>query len=409
MRPSKRRGDNKDRTRFAQMVSRALRQAGKTCPIRYDSEGFRLLIEDRAGDPDSLNLGNAYTEYRAAPPGQRMSALQPYIRNFLQLSGVNPNDIPAGEVVPRLLPKVRRRVRYGLADLLGSQRDPPLPTPPYRVLTEHLAVGLVVDFPDSVLEIDGSLLARWGLEPEQAFAVARDNLRGRSEAPLHSPAPGVFVSPWQDHHDASRLCLTEVVRSCEVRGDYVAAVPNPNALIVTGLEDVAGLRVLFDWVERTLALPRALSGVPVRLQQARWVPLELPHGHPEFQRLRLLRLQAEADDYRRQKEAMYEMYGDKAPPHFVATYMVARDPRTGQMFSGCTWTEGVPALLPRVEAIGFARQGNEGEIVSMGEWEQVCSVVGDLMTPVGLYPERYRVEQFPSATQLAAIRTGPAA
>jgi hypothetical protein len=172
---------------------------------------------------------------------------------------------------------------------------------------------------------------------------------------------------------------------------------------------VGGLKVLFDWVERALARPRALSGIPVRLEQARWVPLELPPGHPEFRRLRRLRLQAEADDYHLQKEAMYEMYGDKAPPHFVATYMVGRDPRTGQVFSGCTWSEGVRALLPRGETVCFTRRGRGGQhrIVSMGKWEDVRRVVGDLMTPAGLYPERYRVEQFPGPAQLAAIGTGP--
>jgi hypothetical protein len=411
MRPSKKRGGNKDRARFAQMVIRALRQAGKTCPIRYDSEGFSLLIEDRAGAPTTLILDNSYTAYRAAPPGRRADAIRPYLRIVLKWSGFNPDDIPAGDGVPRLLPRVRKRLKYGLDDLLRGQGDPPRVTPPYRVLAEHLALGLAVDFPDSVLEVSSSLLARWGLEPEQAFAVASDNLRGRSEASLRPLTPGVFVSPWEDHHDASRLCLTEVVRSCEVRGDYVAAVPNQNALIVTGLEDGPGLSILFDRVERTLAQPRALSGVPVRLQQDRWVPLELPNGHPEFQRLRRLRLEAEAGDYHCQKEAMDEMYGEKAPPHFVSDYMVGRDLRTGLMFSNCTWSEGVPALLPRVEAICFTRQGNGGkhQIVSIVEWDQVCSVVGDLMTPAGLYPERYRVEQFPSATQLEAIGTGPGA
>ena len=39
----------------------------------------------------------------------------------------------------------------------------------------------------------------------------------------------------------------------------------------------------------------------------------------------------------------------------------------------------------------------------MAPWEKVVEIAGDLMTPMGIYPERYRVEGFPSAEQLAAM------
>ena len=32
----------------------------------------------------------------------------------------------------------------------------------------------------------------------------------------------------------------------------------------------------------------------------------------------------------------------------------------------------------------------------MAPWEKVVEAAGDLMTPMGMYPERYRVEAFPS-------------
>ena len=39
----------------------------------------------------------------------------------------------------------------------------------------------------------------------------------------------------------------------------------------------------------------------------------------------------------------------------------------------------------------------------MAAWEKVVEVVGHLMTPQGMYPERFRVETFPTAEQLAAM------
>ena len=57
-----------------------------------------------------------------------------------------------------------------------------------------------------------------------------------------SPAPGVFASAKGDGYDASRLCLADAIRDCDVRGPYVAAAPNTNLLLMTGSEDAPGLR-----------------------------------------------------------------------------------------------------------------------------------------------------------------------
>lgn len=50
-------------------------------------------------------------------------------------------------------------------------------------------------------------------------------------------------------------------------------------------------------------------------------------------------------------------------------------------------------------------QGNP--IVAFADWARVQDVVGDLMKPVGLYPQRFRVEQFPTGEQLKAIGFAP--
>ena len=39
----------------------------------------------------------------------------------------------------------------------------------------------------------------------------------------------------------------------------------------------------------------------------------------------------------------------------------------------------------------------------MAPWEKVVEIAGDLIAPMGIYPERYRVEGFPTADQLAAM------
>ena len=68
--------------------------------------------------------------------------------------------------------------------------------------------------------------------------------------------------------------------------------------------------------------------------------------------------------------------------------------------SYCTWPKGPVTLLPRAERVVL---GGEDQALVMARWEKVAEVAGDLMTPLEVYPERYRVEGFPTAEQLAAM------
>ena len=58
-------------------------------------------------------------------------------------------------------------------------------------------------------------------------------------------------------------------------------------------------------------------------------------------------------------------------------------------------------LLPRTEQIVL---GTLGQAPVVAAWEKVEKVAGELMTPLDMYPERYRVAEFPSIEQLAAIK-----
>ena len=73
---------------------------------------------------------------------------------------------------------------------------------------------------------------------------------------------------------------------------------------------------------------------------------------------------------------------------------------TGERVNYCVWTAGAVSLLPRTERVIF---GGEGLEAVMAPWEKVAAVIGDLMTPTDMYPERFRVETFPTAEQLAAM------
>jgi len=76
------------------------------------------------------------------------------------------------------------------------------------------------------------------------------------------------------------------------------------------------------------------------------------------------------------------------------------------MLSHCMWADGIDSLLPETDDVYLVRPENDTvEILASGSWAKVRQLTGDLMEPQGLYPERWRVRQFPSETILAQIGT----
>jgi hypothetical protein len=179
-------------------------------------------------------------------------------------------------------------------------------------------------------------------------------------------------------------------------------------LYVTGADEPEGLGHLLQLAEQHFDDLRVVSPLPVRLGSAGWVPLELPPGHPDAFRLKSIRLRAEADGYQTQRRDVLRDRGADAC-EFVATCLAVRNTRTGEPTSTCAWSAGIPSLLPQAEWVSFIRPLGDGayRMEAFGGWDRVREVAGDLMTAVGCYPPRYRVEAFPSDDQLARIGLPP--
>lgn len=74
----------------------------------------------------------------------------------------------------------------------------------------------------------------------------------------------------------------------------------------------------------------------------------------------------------------------------------------GKVLSWTTWGEGVKGLLPRTDLVTFVGSA-VGATPLLVPWAEVQRVAGALMSPQGLSPERWLVEQFPSSDQLRAM------
>ena len=72
----------------------------------------------------------------------------------------------------------------------------------------------------------------------------------------------------------------------------------------------------------------------------------------------------------------------------------------------CSWTKGVHALLPKSGIIHFDEPAADYSRMTphgSASWEHVQEVVGHLLEPLGCYPERYRVREFPNPQQLQEL------
>ena len=211
---------------------------------------------------------------------------------------------------------------------------------------------------------------------------------------------GVYVFTTNDGYDSSRLILLELIRQFQVKGHYIAMAPGREMLIVAGSEDRLGLEAMTTLANKAFEQPRSVSGIALRLDGDDWISWMPEAIHPLYDEFRLLRIRTHAQDYSEQKELLDALHRKTGQDLLVASFSVMQHKETGHPTSYCIWTKGTHSLLPKTERVVF---GGEDQPTAIAPWEKVEEITGHLMTPMGMYPERYRVEEFPTPEQLAAM------
>jgi hypothetical protein len=394
---------------FARLMERTLRRAGETGRTEYDPKDFALRIggSDAAGGPHTLFLANAYTDYCRASRSDRREVLRRYaaVRDDMAAP-----QATFADVRPNLLPRVQARAYCTLTPLQlrlqGAPEEKAAEAMPYRPFSEHLGLTLVVDHPDSIQTVAGHLLVDWKVSFDEVLAVAKENLWSRSNQDFGQVGPGLWLSPWQDTHDASRLFLHDLIWQLPVTGRHVAMAPNRNVLLVAGDEDPEALLRMADLADRQLQEPRPLSGHAVRLEGNRWEPFLPATDHPAYMLLRQAAMRSAMLDYAEQKRVLDALHAKTGQDVFVASLMALRG-AADTVCTGTAWVDAVTdALMPEADVVAFSRPPGEkgepgdGKGALFADWPNVRRVAGDLMEPTDLYPTRYRVKRFPTPEQL---------
>lgn len=380
---------------FGRLMLRKVHAAGDRKP-RLDEKAFALQWPDGR----TLHLARAHHAWRAAPESER-AAVE---RHWVQVA-VNQETVPEGweEASPGLLPRVRTAGFSANLALMAEARGLSHDEIPRMPLAGDLVIELCWDGERSVASVGQGQLDRWGVGFRDALKQAGRNLVRRGDLALSSPEGlRCFMSEWHDSHDPARLILAEVFHDLPHEGDLLAMAPNSSLLLMADSAQDAALLLMATMAERALSNPGALSAQLLRLEGNRWVPFEVPGSSPVADRFRKLRLLDLKRQYDQQGELLGAVCQKRGEDLFVATF-VALEGDTA--FSKCSWGEGVPSLLPRTDVVHFARFDAKDEPVTLGEapWERVIEVVGDLMVPRRLLPERYEVTAFPTPEQLERL------
>lgn len=393
------------RDKFARMILAGIRKAGERRKITFDSEQFCLRPE---GDEVSvMNLSNLYAEFCAASKEARPKLLGNIVRNWF----ADRRPVPEcyEDIHPDLLPTIRSRAYFEFALLqLCNEAGRAEIEYPQQVLADHLAIGLVYDLPDSMRTIVGQDLEHWGVTFYEALEAACANLRQKEDPVFLSPAEGVYFSATGDNYDASRMILLDMIRQFDVKGDVVAMVPNRDTLIITGADDLNGLKIMLARAQQAMEEPRPISMLTFTLVDEEWQEWIAPLDHPLYEQFALLRLQSFGQQYAEQKELLENLYHRTGEDLFVASFSGMQNSTSGQVRSYCVWPANVPTLLPRTDLVSLMRSSQSkppaAELIVTCRWEDLEEVAGSLLEPQEMYPERWLTRGFPDDVLLEQLR-----
>ncbi|HZL87299.1 MAG TPA: DUF1444 family protein [Pirellulaceae bacterium] len=388
------------REKFAGIVLAELKKLDPQAEYRYDEEKFLLLRPDEG----FINLANIYQEYCRAEATSRAGLLKRFLQSCVASRSY---ELPAdfADIHPDLLPVVRSRFYLESAILQSKVRGGEGFDMPQQVIGEHLALSLVYDLPTAMRSISQKDLDGWEVGFYEALEAARQNLEQMGEVKFAVLDGRVYASASGDNYDASRLVLLDLIRRFDVQGEHVAMVPNRDTLVVTGSDDAQGLEIMTKIAKDSFNKPRPISTIALRLEGDEWTPWLPPADSPLYPEFRELRLRTIGAEYNDQKELLDAVHQQQGQAVIVAPFGALQNKDTGRVTSYSVWYDGVENLLPQTDAVLFFRPdaADDAKIVASGAWEHVQQVVGTLMEPLGLYPERYRVKEFPGEKELMRI------
>lgn len=222
-------------------------------------------------------LDNAYAEYCQAQPWHRNQRLQRFVRSVLANT-----DVP-GHIInteDHLVARIRETAFYHLTNITMLQTGQKGIEASYRQLTPNLSVEVVYDTPDSTQSIPPEQLSGWKITLDKTIEIGIRNLKASTQKPMRETVPGFYEATWSDDYDSARLLLIDMIKELKVKGKPVALAPNKATLVVTGSDDIDGLKQILKVAQAAIQQPRLMTLIPLILENGHWTEYLPPQTHP---------------------------------------------------------------------------------------------------------------------------------
>jgi hypothetical protein len=374
--------------RFAEQVMHSLREKGWRRPLSYDPRRLEIDLGDEQG---VLNLGNIFEGWTGLSRRDRHELLERTVGMVLELESDEADTF--ADVAPRLFPVVRNLAHLQGAGLHGEDQPSLDFALPYERVVGPLSALVAVDGVHSIRLVSRDTVNRWGQPFEVLMDRAMANLAARSAANFIEVQEGFYVSSYDDTYDSSRLLMPELFRTLPLRGLPVAVAPLRNTIAVAGSEDMVALNAMAAFVVDALAeASRPIAYAPFVLQGGRWSRFEPQSA--ELGAVRDLNIRQALWDYGLQTPLLGRYFEASGQEMFVAPLDVAGPAEWAHTWT--TWTEGVPAILPKADVLGLTDQAGR---TLMRRWSDVEAVCGAFETDDAFHPPRFRPPAWPSAEE----------
>ncbi len=366
-----------------------------------DPDDFAILVtKGGQSGQHTTYLTNVWRQLSEADVDEQRDGL----RHFLE-STLNSPEIPdTWEGLSAMLLPVLRSA--GLTSWAMSQPQSLI----WKPATPYLVELLVIDLGPSVAYVTDDRLEEWGVDAEEAFRVAHENLaRIVPSAPESSEDGPRLFHIMSGQIDGGSYMLSPgwlASYADAVGGRPIAWAGGRDSITIAtaGTEEaVASLAemALADWNGASRPLSPCLYTVT---DDDRVVPLSVPDDHAAAAAVAKARLPLAGGEYGAQKEALDERHRDELVDVFVASLMALEPNDGGKPITLSVWTEGLVSWLPRTEQLALMDPASGNPPLEV-PFDAVLEVAGDCLEPVpGIHPQRFETVKWPSPEQIDALR-----
>jgi len=264
----------------------------------------------------------------------------------------------------------------------------------------ELAIGFALDRPDAVLRVEQRVFAAWKKSERDLLPIAVKNLRKIVPKPFARHGDGFFVASNGDTLDAGRVLLVDEIRALGMKSAPLAILSTRDLLVLVPEGDPELVAQALAFADKNRTGGRVIHAPVLRLAKAGWevfAPSGTSATDAAIQRYNLLaklRLHAE------QKEHLDPQSEDI----FVASlnaYQIS-----GRAVEAAVLGAELTTLLPRADIVALVRHdkdGGEPKMIGYVDFTKLLEVAGAKAKPLGMSPERWRVEMALTPAELEAL------